>query len=47
MSYNYLYELQFGFRNKPSINHALIHITEKIRETLDQGLLTCGVYIDL
>ena len=30
-----------------STNHALIHITEKIRETLDKGMLACGVFIDL
>ena len=42
-----LYDLQFGFRNKTSTNHALIHITEKIRETLDNKNFACGVYIDL
>ena len=41
MSYNLAFEI------KPLQNHALIHITEKIREALDQGLLACGVYIDL
>ena len=36
-----------AFGNKTSTKHALIHITEKIKEALDQGLLACGVYIDL
>ena len=44
---NSLYEFKFGFRNKTSTNNALIHITEKIREALDQGLLASGVNIDL
>ena len=45
-SNSYLYELQFGFRNKTFANHVFIHIAKKIREALDQGLLACGVYID-
>ena len=44
---SYLYEFKFGFRNKTSTNNALIYITEKIREALDQGLLASGVNIDL
>ena len=41
------YDLQFGFRNNTSTNHALIHFTEKIRKALDNGFSACGVYIDL
>ena len=41
------YDLQFSFRNNTSTNHALIHITEKIRKALDNGFFACGVYIDL
>ena len=33
---NVLYDKQFGFRNKHSTMHALIEITEKIREALDK-----------
>ena len=33
--YNCLYKKQLGFRNSHSTNHALISITEKIRESLD------------
>ena len=42
-----LYELQFGFRSNTSTNHALISITETIREAIDSGSFACGVFIDL
>ena len=45
--FNILYELQFGFRSKYSTNHALIHMTEKIRAAIDSGKVTGGVFIDL
>ena len=45
--YNILYDLQFGFRSKYSTNHALIHMTEKIRSAIDSGKVTGGVFIDL
>ena len=44
---NVLYDKQFGFRNKHSPNHALIEITEKIREALDKRQFVCGIFIDL
>ena len=44
---NILYDLQFGFRYKHSTEHALISITEKIREACDSGNFACGVFIDL
>ena len=44
---NYLYTNQFGFRNLHSTNHALITITEKIRKAIDNGEMTCGVFLDL
>ena len=44
---NILYKLQFGFRKKHSTNHALIDITEHIRQTLDNGGHACGIFIDL
>ena len=34
--HNCFFELQFGFRNKHSTSHALISLTEKIREALDK-----------
>ena len=44
---NALYDFQFGFRNNHSTNHALIEITEQIRNACDKNLYTCGVYPDL
>ena len=45
--YNCIYSLQFGFRAKHSTNHALIDITEKIRNALDNKNHVCGVFVDL
>ncbi len=42
-----LYSLQFGFRKKHSTNHALIEITETIRQALDDKKMACGVFVDL
>ena len=44
---NLLYDLQFGFRLKTSTNHALISIIDKIQTNQDNGLLSCGVFVDL
>ena len=45
--HNCLYSLQFGFRKKHSTNHALIEITETIRQALDSKKIACGVFVDL
>ena len=42
-----IYDLQFGFRQKYSTSHALIHLTDKIREQLDSGKFACGIFVDL
>ena len=42
-----LYENQFGFRKKSSTAHSLIEITEKIKESIDNGNFGCGIFIDL
>ena len=44
---NLLYSLQFGFRSKHSTSHTLISMTEKIRNTIDNGNYGCGIFIDL
>ena len=44
--YNCLYKKQFGFRNSHSTNHALISVTEKIKESLDNNEYSCGVFLD-
>ena len=41
-----VYNLQFGFQQKHSTSHALIHLTEKIREQLDSGKYGCGIFVD-
>ena len=43
---NILYPLQFGFCEKHSTLHALISMTETIKETIDNGVFGCGVFID-
>ena len=40
------YKNQFGFRKYHSTNHALITITEKIRNALDNNQYACGVFLD-
>ena len=45
--HNCIYELQFGFRTKHSTNHALLSLTEMIRDALDNGKFACGIFIDL
>ena len=40
------YKNQFGFRKKHSTDHALITITEKIRNVLDNKQHTCRVLLD-
>ena len=42
-----IYKLQFGFRQRHNVNHALVQITESIRKSLDDGNFACGVFIDL
>ena len=41
-----MYKLQYGFQAKHSTNHALLGLTEKIRESLDSGKFACGFFID-
>ena len=38
---------QFGFRKNNSTSFALIQITEKIKETIDNKKYGCGIFIDL
>ena len=42
-----LYNLQFGFRASHSINHALVSLTEAIKNSLDNRKFGCGIFIDL
>ena len=42
-----MYKFQFGFRKGYSTNHALLSIVEQIRNSLDNKMFSCGVFIDL
>ena len=44
---NIIYDLQFGFRQKFSASHALINLTENIRQALDEEYIRCGIFVDL
>ena len=45
--HNALYSLQFGFQENHSIDHALVSLTEAVRNTLDNRRFGCGIFIDL
>ena len=42
-----MYTNQFDFLNLHSTNHALVTIAEKIKKPIDNGEITCGVFLDL
>ena len=42
-----IYPLQFGFDQNYSTLYALIHLTETLKEALDQGKYGCGIFVDL
>ena len=42
-----LFQNQFGFRQNNSTTFALIQITEKIKESIDNHKYGCGIFIDL
>ena len=44
---NVIDPLQFGFRKKHSTAHALTSLTEKVKQIIDDGNYSCGVFIDL
>ena len=46
-TYNCIYELKFGFRSKHSTNHAILSITQKIKEAIDKGSVPIGIFVDL
>ena len=41
-----LYKKMFGFRNFNSTDHALVSITEEIKQALDKDELACGIFLD-
>ena len=44
---NIIYDLQFVFKQQYSTSHALINITENIKNAFDDGNIGCGVFVDL
>ena len=41
-----IFSLQFGFWQKYSTTHTLIHLTDKIRHEIDKGNYACGIFVD-
>ena len=41
-----IYDLQFGFQQKHSTNHALLNMVQQIKETIDKGDIGIGVFVD-
>ena len=41
-----IYDLQFGFRQKHSTNHALLSMTQQIKDIIDKGNIAVGVFVD-
>ena len=39
--------MQFGLREKHSIDHTLVSLTESIGNSLDDNKFGCGIFIDL
>ena len=46
-TFDSLYNLQFGFRSKHSTTHALISITENIKNALDSKKVVYGIFVYL
>ena len=44
---NLIYSLQFAFPPKYSTAHALINLSEIIRQSLDEGGFGCGLFVNL
>ena len=45
--HNILYDKQYGFRKKRSTEMAIIELTTKRSEAIDEGKLTAGIFLDL
>ena len=44
--YNILYEKQFGFRSHFSTNYAILCITDKIQQAIEERSYSCGIFLD-
>ena len=45
--YNILFNKQFGFRSGHSTDHAILCILDKMQSSVESGLFSCGVFLDL
>ena len=45
--HNLIYSSQYGFRKGHSTQHAILDIVNAIQTNMNQGLYSCGVFIDL
>ena len=45
-TFELLYPLQFGFREKHSTMHALLSLTEAIKQSIDSGKIGCGIFLN-
>ena len=45
--HNLLYSSQYGFHKGHSTQHAILNIVNAIQSNMNQGLFSCGVFIDL
>ena len=46
-NFEILYQFQYGFRKGHSTVHALVELVDKIRNSVDKGEMTCGIFVDL
>ena len=44
--YNIFYDKRFGFRRNHSTLHATLLITDKIQRAIEDGLFSCGIFLD-
>ena len=44
--HNLIYSSQYGFRKGHSTQHAILDIVDAIQANMNQGLYSCGVFIE-
>ena len=46
-THDLFFKAQYGFRKSHSTQHAILDIVNSIQSNMDQGLFSCGIFIDL
>ena len=41
-----IFSFQYGFQQKYSTTHALMHLTDKVRHEIDKVNYACGIFVD-